>query len=1070
VNVNPAIVGNIAGMTMKSFDGGRGRDGGHPMYDPDGGKGGNGREGGAAIFFAGTLPPLDIKSSPTRVMPFILTGGRGGDGGKGGNNDPALTATALTQGPWDGGPGGNGGRGGDVALDATLDSSAGEPAQYIVELTPGSGGRGGRGGYPNGRDGTDGRAGTTAMRIVSPAHHLVAAVAGDAPAPLLQYALVTSPNPLQTSVVGASITLVISSNQRDFVTCTEIDVALPAGTDAASLIGVATGIQTVRNPGWTVTDQGGGSFQLKPETNADGKIGGSNSLVFTFARLTINDPAGTAAIAISEFSALGSDTPVERDTTVNAYKFPREFSLSPLLAHPTEVPYNTGTTLTWSGTPDATYTLSYDPGNGLVTTAVANTGNLPTAGLLAPTTFTLGASLALPGHDHPLLTQRQTSVTIAPQLSITSFTTSMTAFGAGETILLAWRTILASSCSITVQGLSGSVDVSSYGSCLVTSPHGDSLTFTTTDGATVLGTITVPDSATALTFMLVASGGGASVEAYLYVQLLLARINRFDLRRTWHWFAFVTWATTNAVDVMIDNTAVAPSGHDRVKDPFGQHALRCRGFGGLQNDVKPPGYSASLANDDDAPLLDYALLVNPDPLQASVQNAILTLVVSSAQRDPVNCASIMVTFPLGTVASTLTTALTGMQTQTPDGWTATDQGSGTLSLTPQTAKAGTIGDQPLIFVFSRITVNDAAGTCAISIDETASTPSQPSEDRGLKLTVAKFPQQFHVSELTADSLDVPAGGSATLRWTGSSAGATYTMQYQPHDEGPPVNDPVGNNGPYVSTALSRASSVTFTLIVAVTVPGLDHPLIVQRQASVNVETLTLAFDVQPPTVGVNGLVKLHWIANNATSCQLNPGPPIAASGTLYLVVQKTTIFTLTANGHAGGLLQQQRTVTVDPSIAPNITGRQIVGANGGFGGNGNNGFGDAGNGGNGGDGGDAILDVTLPPLDPTGGASRVMPITLAGGSGGAGGNGGNDEGADPGPIGPGGNAGNGGRGGDATLNATLDESAGAPAQFIIVMAAGNGAAGGQGGDGTNEGSGGSHGRQGIVSMLINGVP
>ncbi|MEA2664000.1 MAG: hypothetical protein QOI11_944, partial [Candidatus Eremiobacteraeota bacterium] len=519
-------------------------------------------------------------------------------------------------------------------------------------------------------------------------------------------------------------------------------------------------------------------------------------------------------------------------------------------------------------------------------------------------------------------------------------------------------------------------------------------------------------------------------------------------------------------------TAIGPSGWRRHKDHnTGSYALRCKGLGGEQTRVAQHARFARIESDDDATLLDYALLVNPDPLQASAQNAILMLVVSNSRREAVDCSSIVVTLPIGTGASSLTEDATGVQSDKPHGWTVTQNEAGVLTCKPKTPQAGTVGDKALVFTFSRIAVNDEPGTTAISIDETASTSTVASEVRSLDISTPKFPPQFHVSDLQASPLDVAAGGSTTLAWNGTAGAAyTYTLQYRPHDQGPPVSIGVGNTGPYVASNLTRANAVTFTLIVGVTVPGQDHPLIVQRQTSVTVETLTLEFDVEPPTVAPNGLVRLNWQTTNALSCTMDPGPAIGTSGPLYLVVPKTTVFTLTAKGRAGGSLQQQRTVTVDPTIVPNVPGRQIIGAYGGDGARGENGYGNAGRGGNAGAGGDAIVTGTLPPLDPSGRPARVMPITVQGGNGGRGGDGGEDMGADPGPIGPGGNGGNGGRGGDATLNVTLDASAGAPVQYVVIITAGTGGGGGHGGGGTSSGGDGGRGRDGIVTLLIDGAP
>ena len=96
-------------------------------------------------------------------------------------------------------------------------------------------------------------------------------------------------------------------------------------------------------------------------------------------------------------------------------------------------------------------------------------------------------------------------------------------------------------------------------------------------------------------------------------------------------------------------------------------------------------------------LLTYALLTNPNPLQAGAAGASLTLVVSNDGSQIVDCTQIVVVLPVGPNAKDLI-ADAGLQTQVPDGWGAS-QDSGVVTLTPNTLPAQ-IGRDGLEFVIS----------------------------------------------------------------------------------------------------------------------------------------------------------------------------------------------------------------------------------------------------------------------------------------------------------------------------------------------------------------------------------
>ncbi len=448
---------------------------------------------------------------------------------------------------------------------------------------------------------------------------------------------------------------------------------------------------------------------------------------------------------------------------------------------------------------------------------------------------------------------------------------------------------------------------------------------------------------------------------------------------------------------------------------------------------------------DDATLLSYAILPNPNPLQAGKEGASMVLVVSNQTRAFINCERIVVTIPVGTDASRLTADGTGIQSARPAGWSVRND-NGILTCTPTTAEAKRVGGAGLTFTFSAINVNGQVGVCTVGIDETAFFDGERGEERSAGIDLPKFPAQFTVGDLVVEPEVIRSGGSATLHWTGTSVpGATFTLSYQAADGGPVTRETVGSSGSYTAVNLTR-TNVFFTLTV--TAPsGSDRPLIVTRRASVSVENLTLSFTVTPPKVGVGGIARLQWRTTSANSVVLDPGrETLASSGSKYVIVSQTTLFTVTAR-NAIDIRQEQKTVEVDPTIIGNVPGYDVLGSDGRAGARGQASWDSVGlrkgRGEDGVRGEDARLIRALPPLDEHSQPERIIPITLRAGDGGRGGDGSPLDIRDPQRFIPPGDGGNGGDGGDAILDITFDPAEGPPAQYVVRMIAGSGGSGGR---------------------------
>lgn len=279
----------------------------------------------------------------------------------------------------------------------------------------------------------------------------------------------------------------------------------------------------------------------------------------------------------------------------------------------------------------------------------------------------------------------------------------------------------------------------------------------------------------------------------------------------------------------------------------------------------------------DQTLLSYALGPSPDPLEAGSSGQ-LTLAVSNTGNVRVTLTQIAITLPLGQNAADLAPTSDGIGTTVPSGWSANhNSGSGTFTFTPPGGSI-TVGGTGYALTLTSIDVSSQPGpTRDIQVVETASTNTQPSAPRIWATPVAKFPQGFSLSDLTADPVQVNAGGNTTLMWTATAG--SYTLQRDDQPDTPPW--PVGLSGPQVEENLDTPPDVTFTLVgtVSTDLEGetLADPLDVQRQVTVGVKAAAPAIELFTATV--QGTVrapqiKVTWNVANVTTCQI---PAISSS-------------------------------------------------------------------------------------------------------------------------------------------------------------------------------------------------
>jgi hypothetical protein len=265
---------------------------------------------------------------------------------------------------------------------------------------------------------------------------------------------------------------------------------------------------------------------------------------------------------------------------------------------------------------------------------------------------------------------------------------------------------------------------------------------------------------------------------------------------------------------------------------------------------------------DGVTLLRYALVPAPDPLQAGAAGQ-LTLAVSNMGKEPVDLTGVAVTLPLGANADDLAVSSDGIGTAVvPNGgWqVAHTDGSATFTFTPPGGKVRVAGAGYALELTS-IPVNDQVGPVrAIIVVETASTASQPSQARTwTSQQLAKLPKGFSLSDLTADPVEVDAGGSTSLMWTATSG--SYTMQRDDQPSKQPWS--VGLTGPETEYDLAAPPRVTFSLV------GMVDTMRVLRQATVGVRAKAptigcFSGSVSYDPAGVCALT-FHW-QTNATSC------------------------------------------------------------------------------------------------------------------------------------------------------------------------------------------------------------
>ncbi|HKS27372.1 MAG TPA: hypothetical protein VJS44_06105 [Pyrinomonadaceae bacterium] len=281
-----------------------------------------------------------------------------------------------------------------------------------------------------------------------------------------------------------------------------------------------------------------------------------------------------------------------------------------------------------------------------------------------------------------------------------------------------------------------------------------------------------------------------------------------------------------------------------------------------------------------APLLNYIISTNPDPIQVGPQNgtpndpslATLTIVVSNPKGHAASCKSIEFTFVKGTNARDFFSDSTGIGTSAPTGWTLT-QSDAVFTAKPATSEDGEIGADGVTLIISNIPVNTQPGTTRMTIIEETIDSSGSTSTATQEIDLAKFPQGFEVGDLTLPINEQPPidfGGSVTLSWDGTS-GATYELRYQDkHDQTVTISEtedgqPLPSSGSYEIDDLEK--DTTFYLWVTLSGTGQENPPTLERFLTVQVNQPLPVVNSFTYTATQTKLI-LRWDTSYADTCTI----------------------------------------------------------------------------------------------------------------------------------------------------------------------------------------------------------
>ena len=263
----------------------------------------------------------------------------------------------------------------------------------------------------------------------------------------LLYAVQTDPNPLTVGRTNARVTLIVSNPTGDYVSVTNIVFDLGEGSNATDLTNDPSSIHTGSSiAGWTI-DRSGAQFTITPDNSASGTLRpgqiGGEGLAFDFSNILVNAQVGTVVLQVTE----NVGGPTAAVVKIPVSKFPQEFEVGDFKATPSEVDPGGATDLSWEGSGNATYELSYAGAPPVPN--VGPTGPYRVSGLLVTTTFTLHCSSSQDGN--PIQVDLQTTVGVKTP-KVVSFRPAFDIVYVGQENSLEWQTVMTDRCVLKGDG------------------------------------------------------------------------------------------------------------------------------------------------------------------------------------------------------------------------------------------------------------------------------------------------------------------------------------------------------------------------------------------------------------------------------------------------------------------------------------------------------------------------------------------------------------------------------------------------------------------------------------------
>lgn len=264
---------------------------------------------------------------------------------------------------------------------------------------------------------------------------------------LLTYSLMTTPAPVPASPASGppsvvSLTFVISAPiYVGAITVTALVFNLPVGDPTApdptdlteNAASISASVTSSSTDQWSVgPGASAGSFIVRPATGQSGVIS-NQSLTVTFTGIQVGPLVGTATVEIIEASTAAAPQP--RQCWVAVPKFPQGFYCLDFTANAGQISSGQSVTLTWQGSTNADYYLSYGDQTNL---PVTNVRSWPSPPLYATTAFVLQASATQGGQT---VTLNLETVVIVASPDLATYGASPAQIDYNQSTVLNWRAI-----------------------------------------------------------------------------------------------------------------------------------------------------------------------------------------------------------------------------------------------------------------------------------------------------------------------------------------------------------------------------------------------------------------------------------------------------------------------------------------------------------------------------------------------------------------------------------------------------------------------------------------------------